>query len=310
MLKLKRTLKLVKYDLLAMLKYWWVIALITPIAAVLCAVLFRGYNQLDYFMYSDAYRNGSGALRTTVILLYLADMVLSWISAVIFGVTILATVLILAIRFYKHFYTDEGYLTFTLPVSRRELYLSKVVSSMAILLAQVFIMVLCGIFMLIIIPQSESISWLFESNETSGGASSEVSYEAWRVILNVLLFIVSSVFGIVAVVGSLFTSLTLIHFCITLGAVIVKRGKVFASIGCWYLINEAYSFIRGCVTTSFYCMGVLAIIFIFGSDGFTFTQMMLAWTPFVLMIASMHWTIGFLFYNSTQALIDKKLNLA
>ncbi|NCC87880.1 MAG: hypothetical protein EOM05_08445 [Clostridia bacterium] len=45
-------------------------------------------------------------------------------------VFLIATILFILIRFYKNYYTDEGYLMFTLPVSSKSLILSKLFSAL------------------------------------------------------------------------------------------------------------------------------------------------------------------------------------
>ncbi len=305
---LKRTLKLIKYDFRAMLKYWWIIALITVFSAGVCASCLRSASMLEKLLESDRVYNNNVLLFTVIFGRFIATIG-GYAALVIFGITLFATVLLLSIRFYKHFFTDEGYLTFTLPVSRRELYFSKVVTSMTVILAQVAIMTVCGIVMYAFIKSDEIRELFFESSGSSSGSSGGAKIEVWRILVNSLLFLLSSAACILGVIGTLFANLTLTHFCITFGSVIVKRGKIVASVGCWYLVNKVYSFLRDCLTGAFYAIGITALVFIF-EFGLTFTQLLLGWLPFVVMAGAIYWTLGFLFYNVTQALIDKKLNLA
>ena len=157
---------------------------------------------------------------------------------------------------------------------------------------------------------SAEIREMFSDNSgSSSGSSGGTEIEAWRILVNLLLFLLSSAACIFGAIGTLFANLTLVHFCITVGSVVFKRGKIVASVGCWYLVNEVYSFLRNCLTGAFYAIGITALVFLF-EFGLTFTQILLGWLPFVVMAGAIYWTLGFLFYNVTQALIDKKLNLA
>ena len=298
---LKRTLKLIKYDLIAMIKYWWVIALITPIMAIVSGTLFRGMAETFESLASP---NMDGTLFAFTLLFGMAEMAGAYVSSIVFGATFFASMVLIFIRFFKNFYTDEGYLTFTLPVSRRELYLSKVISSMVIVLAQAALMFVGTVLLVVIAPPSDSGVWLFDPQIWKNLSYVMNSWQAWG---NLALILVNLGIGGVAVLGSLFTELTLLHFCITLGSVIVKRGKVFAAIGCWYLISNIFS---GMLSALYYAMYFLVI----ASSSFIFelsiTMVLVVCIPILLMVTAMFWTFGFLFYNFTQTLIDKKLNLA
>lgn len=92
--------KLLKYDLRAVFKYWWMAAVASAIIAALGGICISIVN-VDYTKY--------GALQTIATL----GIVLAVIGIVIFFT--LSEILVL-VRFYKNFYSDEGYLTFTLPV--------------------------------------------------------------------------------------------------------------------------------------------------------------------------------------------------
>jgi len=301
---LKRTLKLLKYDLRAMVKYWWVIALITPIAALVTALLLRSYIETMELMDSMLVEEETVFGSLMLLLLSMGEMLGAYVSSIIFGVTLLATEIVIFIRFFKHFYTDEGYLTFTLPVSRRELYFSKVISAMIITLAQVAIMVLGAVAMILIVPPSDAGLWIFAQRTWEVIGNWIRNPEFWKISA---LLLVNGAIGIVVAVGSLFTEITLIHMCITLGSVIAKRGKVFAAIGCWFLISNAFSYILSGLYTALYSMLIVTLPF---ALELTIYHFLFGCIPLLVMIAAIFWTFGFLFYNITQALIDKKLNLA
>ena len=302
MLRFKRTLKLIKYDFAALLKYYWVIALITPIIALASGTLFRGAAESMETLGTDY--NMSGMAFAFTLLIALAEMTGGYISSILFGATFLATTVLIFIRFFKHFYTDEGYLTFTLPVSRRELYFSKVISSMTVMLVQSAMIFIGTVLMILVSPPSESGIWLFDADVWRIFFEIMDSFGAW---VNLLLVLVNLGIGTVAAIGSIFTELTLLHFCITLGSVIVKRGKVFAAIGCWYLISNLFSYVLSAIYYAMYFLVVASSSFIFN---LSITLVLVTCIPLMLMITAIFWTIGFVLYNLTQTLIDKKLNLA
>ncbi len=297
---LKRTLKIFKYDLKSMVKFWWIVALITPIAALVAGVLFRNYMDTMISMVDNDAIADNTSLITLLSFVAAIEMIGAYIASIVYGVSLLATFIIISIRFFKNFYTDEGYLTFTLPVSRRELYLSKVASSMVVVLGQFAVMGLGAALMIIVGIPSKSGLWIFDREVWRVIFS---WFDTWREIGNFALIVINIAIVIAAMIGSLFMNVTLLHFCITLGSVIVKRGKVFASIGCWYLVNEVFSSL---ITVVIYVIYILAI-FVLALSG---TYILIALIPVLLLIMALYWTCAFLFYNLTQTLIDKKLNLA
>ena len=146
-------------------------------------------------------------------------------------------------RFYKRCFTDEGYLTFTLPVSTHQILLSGIVNTvlgmLVVMLAAVLgIGIIFGLF-LTAIPQE--ILW----------ADVWVSLgEAWKQIVasfqkNAGEFMM---LGASAVVGA-FASLIELMLAVTIGALIAKKHKIIAAVGAYYGINVALS-----IANSFFAM--------------------------------------------------------
>lgn len=301
---LKRTLKLMKYDLGAMVKYWWVVALITPIAALAAALLYRGYFETMVSMADSLFDNMHPLFYILLTFFTMAEMIGAQVAAIIFAVTAAATQIIVFIRFFKHFYTDEGYLTFTLPVSRRELYISKVLSSMIVIVAQQCIMTVGVLLIALIAPPTDYGLWVFEPEMWAEIFEWMKHADFWGILA---LLLVNGAVCIFVSLGSIFTDLTLIQMCITLGSVVAKRGKVFVGIGFWYVLSYVFSGVISLLTTAFYFLFIASLPFIFELTVYHF---LFGCIPLLIMIAAIFWAFGFLFYNITQALIDKKLNLA
>ena len=149
-------------------------------------------------------------------------------------------------RFYKRCFTDEGYLTFTLPVSTHQILLSGIVNTvlgmLVVMLAAVLgIGIIFGLF-LTAVPQE--IIW----------ADVWVSLgEAWKQILasfqkNAGEFMMLSAS---AVVGA-FASLIELMLAVTIGALIAKKHKIIAAVGAYYGINVALS-----IANSFFAMNAV-----------------------------------------------------
>ena len=66
------------------------------------------------------------------------------------------TLIFVFIRYYKNFFTDEGYLTFTLPVKRSTLLNAKTVNAMIWGLLLIAFIIACAIPFSIISPPSEN----------------------------------------------------------------------------------------------------------------------------------------------------------
>ena len=106
--------KCLKYDLQAIGRVWWILAVIMMGAALIAALGFRAMFQVTF----DP--NSEGFIVFLSIIGFLAG-ILS-IFGMIAGLTV--SVILVYWRTYTNFYTDEGYLTFTLPVTTHQILLS------------------------------------------------------------------------------------------------------------------------------------------------------------------------------------------
>jgi hypothetical protein len=134
--------RLLKYDFKSMLRFWYVAAITTAVLSVIgcgCANVVSCYQK-----YPEAI------------------IILSWIFLAIVGLSYLAfsivAIIIVFARFYKNLFTDEGYLTFTLPVKKITVLNSKIISGFSILFATsaVIFTEICLILHFVIIGGSPS----------------------------------------------------------------------------------------------------------------------------------------------------------
>lgn len=108
--------KLIKYDFKALNRY----LLLIHGFLLLSAAAVRIFLTAPFNVY--IFENSSmGPVMISLLILYF----------VIITGTSFATSILIAIRFYKNLYSDEGYLTFTLPVTRSELLISKTITGTA-----------------------------------------------------------------------------------------------------------------------------------------------------------------------------------
>lgn len=197
--------KMLKYDLRAIFKFWW-------IGAVVC--LSGGI--LDGFCQREMY----SVVETNYLLQSAAELVqgLIYTSYVLF---VLLTLVLFFIRFYKNFFTDEGYLTFTLPVSRKHLLNSKLLSGIIAMFATIGVLFTAIIISAVIFsygdPLEEEI--IVENQLTATELYYQIAYWLEGITLGALVVVLTVIF---------------MGFCITFGSTIVKKGKLFASIGIFY----------------------------------------------------------------------------
>lgn len=172
--------------------------------------------------------------------------------ACFFGVFayVVATFILLFARFYSHKFTDQGYLTFTLPVSCHQLLLSSLLN--ILLWGVLCILVVCLDVVLVLfigVPGTNPFEVLGETIRDILTFSSDVfplgvtSYTILTVLLSIISFL---------------RFLILPTLSITIGALAVKKHKVLAAFGIYWGIGTVISMI----TNSF---GIFQLV-IFGSS--------------------------------------------
>lgn len=115
--------KLIKYDLKALTK------ILAPLWGVLLVMgLIFGIGM------SDLSPIGNGMMVFSLVVIF----------AVIVGIFVISVIIIIQ-RFWKGLLKEEGYLTFTLPVTTRSLILAKAISAMLVSLGTVLVITLLGV---------------------------------------------------------------------------------------------------------------------------------------------------------------------
>lgn len=271
--------KLLKYDFQSVFKYWWIAALtsfVLSIAGGGCTSLLTTEKDLP----------------TAVFILAVLGLSLVVISYVAFS---LITMILVFTRFYKNFFTDEGYLTFTLPVKKSQLLNSKLIMSAVtilitdiILLIDIFAVILIGFFDQIFTKSFwQGISHLINELSTALGGYLFV-YILELLILIVLFTILSCLF---------------LFACITFASIITKKAKILTAIGIYYVVNGICSFI-------------LQILLMFGITSFSNWLLKLPESSIQPVIALVLMGIllfitlfAVMLYTLEYWMIDRKLNL-
>lgn len=277
--------KLLKYDFKYVARIWWMLAVGVLGLSVAASLVFRA-------IFLNINSNGFFAFLSVLGMFFL---VVSFIG--IFGSLVVTEVLVF-VRFYKNFYTDEGYLTFTLPVKRSKLLLSKTLNSIIwFALHTALILVCVVIFLGLGIGSSMGTPPLKTVGSSIGWLWDKVGW--WLIVYAVeaiLLFVVLSAF-----------TTCLVQLCITIGAIVAKKQKVLAAVGIYYLVNTVLS------TVGSICL----VVFLSGLEGFTVllgglsalaANVAIALVLLIAILASI--LVVLIVYFMTLGRIERKLNLA
>ena len=245
---------------------------------------------------NTANTGGSALLRQLI-------MGLSATASVLIGIAIIAsalvTLLLICYHFYRSFLADEGYLTFTLPVSTSKLIWSKLLTGMFwILINALVVMVTLVIFSVF--------------GTTSSGIVNQEVLQGYRMFFTELLpqaaqYVNVPVMSVeIAVIGvlALGAQMLEIYFAIVVGGQIAKKHRILAAIGMYLLINMGV----GMISTAF--MSVVA----FGEGAATLA---LNTVPEVtrFLTSTFGWYgvvfagLGVLFFFLIRSIFKKNLNL-
>ena len=187
------------------------------------------------------------------------------------GLLATALTIVLCLQFYRAKFTDQGYLTFTLPATTHQILLSSylnfviwtVVNSIATIVAAG--MMFTPIFSFVISEINQlglDISYLWALIKENLGT----------ILPNGILYTVAY---IMAAISSIFYGITLPYLAITLASVLVKKLKLLLAVGIGYgmsmvmgIIPSIFSVIEGFITglvminneSSFYVPGSISLI--------------------------------------------------
>ena len=227
--------------------------------------------------YQDAEQN-------VIVVLNILAMVAAMIVVAVAGV---AALFLYIGRFYKSHFTDEGYLTFTLPVNTHQNLLSCMANSAIGMVIIFFIIcVSLGVWLMIGfggIPDFYPTVW-------------EKLPELWEVVMRVcgqmpwkyvMMFLLNTLAGFVC-------ELVLLMLSVTIGSIIARKHKILAAVGVYYGMNVVISMVSSAAIAVQVVSGgetINAMLRFFGSTG-------------VLMAV-----ISVAGYFLMYYLIDRRLNL-
>lgn len=219
--------KLLRYDLDAVWRIWVPLAASVPVMSLITALLVRTLLERP--------ENDDSAVVVLGFMMFFAIMtlVILWVGLFI------VTPIICYLHYYKHFFSDRGYLTFTLPVPRQKLYLSKVLSAFIWSAGNAVVTVLSVCILLLLIPSSQEVAQFVNPivfdfiGEGVGFLWQNVG--AWLILYALELLLI--------LVALSLCNIGLFHLAITMGSVIAKKHKVLCAVGLYLGMNYGISFV-------------------------------------------------------------------
>ncbi len=213
--------KVFKYDFKFFFRIWWIAALSISILSVGGGFMIRGFD--------------NRLLEENTVYVVLAT--LSVIAIIITAALLPIVVLILAaVRYYQNLFSDQGYLTFTLPVKRSHHLNSKLL-----------VYVLFQIMSMIVLSFSASMAIYIGFHNTN---MAQQFNESFGVFLHDFSNYFTTfgqtteiiIYGVM-LIAYFFMGINSLYMSITIGATLAKKHKALAAIGVFYGLNFGINFI-------------------------------------------------------------------
>jgi len=215
-------LKLFKYDFKSVAK----LALPMTLAILLTSIL----ASLSIHFTFAAVESDNDILMSTVSAVCVF-MIITWIIAVIaYGIGVKFAVVR---RYYTHFFSDEGYLTFTLPCKTSTHFMSKILSGLLWDALSSIVFVVCVVIVVLGIPNINVGADFGVEYYLFDIITSLYDYDAVSIVINIFEGIVTSVSG-----------LMILYIAVTIGAMLASKHKVLASVGFYFAISWSFGLIE------------------------------------------------------------------
>ena len=228
--------KLFKHDMRQISKIMLPFMILVFGTTILGTAALKFAGEINYYFEDNISRNLLGSS------LYL---IFGFSVVALFAYMVLDIILAVS-RYYKNFFSDEGYLTFTLPVKSSTLIFSKLWATFSWSIISAVVAIACILIYLTFgaAPVGKAINvvfwqWLKDVLVSLIRFFSDFNVsEAFIVVEAVALGLVSAIQGILA-----------LFLPITIGSIIAQKHKILASIGFYFLIHIAVSVVTTIVTT-------------------------------------------------------------
>ena len=238
--------KLFAYDFKAIGKPMGLFSLIAILSSIVGAAAQRAVPALYTVENKPVLSNILSGSATMVI-------IACWLAVVAF--TVLTVIFVLR-RYYTNFFTDEGYLTFTLPVKPGTHLVSKFLAGYLWTLIGMIVTVLCVAILILVGTADKGL--------VNTRLVNDIVY-LFKMIFRstdkyMLRWFIE--FVLTVLIGAAY-SLLLMYLSVTLGSIVAKKHKILAAIGLYYAISLGISllmnlisvFTTTSITTSIYSLG-------------------------------------------------------
>ena len=297
--------KCLKYDIKAFSKIWLIAAAVMLVVAVLCGIGIGSLVNAAVSMDALSAQEEPSTLDTS---LTIARMFIGMICYMVLIYSLVIFIggssIMVYIRYYIKFFTDQGYLTFTLPVRRSTQFWSKAVSGLIYSTASGIVAFISVLFAL----AGVIVSLLLTPEIAEGLSLDELT--AVLTPANVIYGILAFLLAIILIAAVNFAATMMNYLIITLAATMFRKLKILSVIVSYYVVNNVIA---------------VPIIYV-GSYGLMFALMFLAMglqalfaLPFLawlciyalLLLGSLGAvTVGLIFANFAVQRLERKLNLA
>ena len=213
--------KVFKYDFKYSFRIWWIFAVATVGVSVVAGILLQ--NMVHYT--EIAVKN---VLFET---LSLFGLLFCFLGLGLFPLVYIITSIV---RYYTNFFSDEGYLTFTLPVKRSVLLNSKILSFF-VYHVMTFAVLILDIFIFLLVAAGFKNFFQGFNNVIQGISETIPHLSASALVCLVFLPLYLLSFSLL--------SMNIYYSSLTFGAIIAKKHKVLAAIGIYFGIGTILSFI-------------------------------------------------------------------
>lgn len=281
--------KCLKYDLKAVGGYWWIAAV-----SVLALSLPGGYC-LRRLVENIADAVSDYNPIWDILLLMLVYVALAAFSIV--------SIILIYLRYYRNFFTDEGYLTFTLPVKRKTLLGAKLINACIWSMATGLVTIACVCIMLAATPMEDTNLLAYAVQVVWNGLFRDILLPElgwWMAAYAVELLLV--------IVAATVMEMLITHLAITIAAIIAKKHKVLAAVGLMYGFNAVLSIVYS-IGSSLLSLWFNAYLELYPNGPADATAGPII-ALILLLIAAVIGTASVALWKCTLACLERKLNLA
>lgn len=283
--------KLLRYDMRSFSKLWWIATVAVGGFFAIATVCMRGLMQLDRYEVTSSLPAWEVPLRIVCVL----GLIISLFASTAYFVLVIVFIIR---RFYTHLYTDQGYLTFTLPVKRSHIFGAKLAMGWIYYTASQLVFAI-GFFLFLLIGTAEHG---FINTDIFTGIS-DIFSSLWESLGGRLLVLGFELLILLCVSNAM--TLLFFYTCITMASVLVKRMKLLLGIGIYYGLTNIFTFILQIFFILIINTDILMYISMLEE-----TQMKNVALLLVALVTLVVMTVSWVLFRFNVHLMRKKLNLA